>query len=266
VIPSAWYPLIPSSHLPAGSSAELELAGKPLLLARSESGEVRGGQGTHAIRERNGLVFVWHGDGEPTFDVEELEEVTSPDWTPVRWMKLRTFETTIENVMRDVVDNAHFGPVHKLQDADTRAWQEGLHLITRSQGIVDLRRFGGPPLRGHLRLDGRVHGPGLLTYRSLVTVGIQMRQILLSAAAPLDDNRVQIWIGVTVPTPPVPGLTRLIVSNYLRALQIDYLADAEFWESEEGRMPAKPADEIEAGLYAVFDRWMSGFEGDAVAA
>ena len=260
MVPSAWYPVLPSSQLTAGSSTTLAFAGGELALSRNADGALHSQLPADRVVERNGLIFVWHGDEAPEFEVEVLPEIGDRGWTSVKWKAMRPFETTIENVMRDVVDNAHFGPVHKMAEADTRAWQDGHHLITRSQGIVDLRRFGGPPLRGHLRLDGRVHGPGLLTYHSVLTLGVQTQTILLSAAYPIDENTVQMWVGVTIPRRRVPGLQRLILSRYLTALERDYLADAEFWESEQGRMAPTPSDAIEEELYEVFDGWFEAFQ------
>ena len=46
------------------------------------------------------------------------------------------------NVQRDVIDNGHFGPVHCLDSAETRAARDGRYLDTVSQGILNIRRLG----------------------------------------------------------------------------------------------------------------------------
>lgn len=261
MFPHSWYPLLPASQLAPGEGRNLDRLGTTLRAERAADGTVsiiaRSGAPVPAC-EVNDLVFAWHGPAEPSFAVEPLPQIGADGWTPVDWRQLRPFETSITNVMRDVVDNAHFEPVHKLAEADTRAWIDGHHLCTRSQGIVDTSRFGGPRFRGHLLLDGRVHGMGLLTYNGTFTMGVQLPHVLLSAAVPLDDGRVQMWVGVTVKRTPVPGLSRFLRGRFLRGLIEDYLADAEYWESPAGRLQPEPSDDLEAELYAVFDRWLAG--------
>jgi hypothetical protein len=265
VFPTAWYPLLPASMLAPNTTERLTWLGTEHVVARDAHGGVTvrdpSGRSLHTT-EVNDLILAWAGPGEPFYAVDAVPELGRSDWTAVSWRKMRPFQTSIENVMRDVVDNAHFGPVHKLLRADTRAWREGAHLRTRSRGLIQTDRFGGPRLHANLLLEGRVHGPGLLTYQGLLTMGIQLPHVLLSAALPLDADHVQMWLGVSVRRIPVPGLSRPLVGRFLDGLEEDYLADAEFWESPQGRMSPTPSDAGDAALYAVFDEWFSAFQGE----
>lgn len=267
MLPTAWYPLLPAASLTAGSQETLQRLGSTWTARKSHDGEysVLEGQQARPHRVVNDLLFAWSGSEEPSYEVTQLQEVGSTEYTAVLWKKLRPFATTIENVMRDVVDNAHFEPVHRLYEADTRAWQDGSHLRTRSQGIIDASRFGGPRLRGHLLMNGRVHGPGLLTYQATLTMGIQLSHILLSAAVPVDEEHVQMYVGVSLRKIPLPGVNRFLLRRFLLGLEADYLADAEYWESDAGRMQPEPSDAVEEELYKVFDAWFSEFAPAQVA-
>lgn len=269
MFPTSWYPLLPASTLGRGESEEVRWLGAVHRVSRSTDGRARvqAPDGRDLpVQEVNDVVFAWSGADEPDFHIGAVPELARPDWTAVRWRKLRPFRTTIDNVMRDVVDNAHFGPVHQLAHADTRAWLDGAHLRTRSRGIIRTDRFGGPRLHANLLLEGRVHGLGLLTYQGLLTIGVQLPHVLLSAAMPLDAEHVQMWVGVSVKRVPLPGANGFLLGRFLDGLEEDYLADAEFWESPEGRMAPTPSDALDAELYGVFDAWIQRFTEDQRAA
>jgi hypothetical protein len=254
--------LLPASSLRSGHDVTMTRLGRSLTVRRDAEGALSAtvaGGSTLPVLEANDLVFAWHGPGAPTFTIHPLPALSSPCWTTVRWKKLRPVRTSVVNVMRDVVDNAHFGPVHGVREADTRAFQEGHHLRTRTQGIIDTSRFGGPPLHGHLLLEGRVHGLGLLTYEGLLTLGVQIPHVVLSAVAPIDEAHVEVWIGIAVKKVPLPGASSFLRGTFLRGLEEDCLADARFWESADGRSTSAPHDAAGAELLALFDTWLTRF-------
>ena len=64
-------------------------------------------------RERNGLVFVWHcPEGtEPTWEIPEMEEFSSDEWTD--WtVTTEVIGTHWKELIDNIADKAHFGPVH----------------------------------------------------------------------------------------------------------------------------------------------------------
>jgi len=65
------------------------------------------------IRERNGLVFVWHcpEGSEPTWEIPEMEEFGSSEWTD--WtVTTEVIDTHWKELIDNISDRAHFGPVH----------------------------------------------------------------------------------------------------------------------------------------------------------
>ena len=63
--------------------------------------------------EKNGLIFVWHHpNGEaPDFDVPTLPNHESDQWLPWEHSSI-TIKTHSKEIEENVVDIAHFKPVH----------------------------------------------------------------------------------------------------------------------------------------------------------
>lgn len=67
------------------------------------------------VKESMGAVFVWHDPegGEPEWEVPSLSEWDEPNW--VRWEQfddLGTIQTHPQEIVDNITDAAHFGPVH----------------------------------------------------------------------------------------------------------------------------------------------------------
>lgn len=226
-----------------------------------------------SVCEQNALVLVWSGPDEPEWFVQRVPELDDERWTAIRWRRLGPFHARARTIMRDVVDNGHFEPVHGLMGAQTRAWAEGPCLRTVSQGEVGIpRRLDratrrGLTPRGHLRLEGRLHGPCLLSYRGTLRFGFRLEHILLSAVVPTqDDHTVAIWIGVTIQRmPPVPS--SIVVRRLLDDLERDYEKDAPLWRHPAASLDERTTDaavtDADARLFSIFDDWYACFgEGD----
>jgi hypothetical protein len=211
---------------------------------------------THDV---NGMVMVWHGPGEAEFEIASIPEISARDWRPLRWGKPRPFATTVTNVMRDVVDNHHFGPVHGLIRPRTEASERGPFLDFASEGLIDTSRLAGPRLLAHLRIEGRLHGMGLLVYHMTMTMGLQFRYVTLSAATPIDTHRVRIHLAVAMRRAPLGPVTALVESRAFHDYVVNFERDRVHWESPAGRLePAVPlAEEVE--LLGRYDRWAARF-------
>ena len=263
-IPDGWYMALPGSSLRAAAPARVRMLGTELTVERSAAGSAvaRDAAGRPRLaREVNDMVVVWHGDAEPTFDVAPCPELESGRWTSVLWGASRVYATAVQNVQRDVVDNAHFEPVHHLSGAETRVDPRGPYLDTTSQGIMNMRRLGGPPMLAHIRLDGRLHGLGLLTYRTTITLGVQIRSLVLSAPTPIDDRHVRMQLGIATPRLPVPGAAAVLRKAIHLSVLADYERDAVHWESARARFAGGVVDDEASRLLGTFDRWLEQFAG-----
>lgn len=256
-VPDGWYFVHDVASLRPASAVQVFALGDDLTVARDRGGSVivRGTDGeTRRTDVVAGAVFVWHGRGEPGYRLESTDQ--GPGWTPVRWATTGVVATSVANAMRDVIDNAHFEAVHGLRGAETTAVDAGHAIETVSQGAIRLSRIGLPPLLAHLRLDGRLDGPGLLVYRTTITCGTRIRNVLLSAITPLDGGTARFAVGVSVRR--VPGLSWLIVRTALRGLLRDYDADARYWAAGRPRPEgAGPLRDDERALHALYDAWLA---------
>ncbi len=268
-IPESWYMAAPSGQVARGATVREAMLGTEVTLTRGADGVVaaRDARGrARAVCEVSDMVLVWEGRGEPTFAVAPFAEHGDPAWTGFRWTRSRTYATPVQNVQRDVIDNDHFAPVHHLDRAETRAAFAGPFVDTVSQGIMNLARIGGPPLKCHIRLDGRLHGVGLLTYRTTITLGIQIRGLLVTAPTPVDERRVRFHIGALTDRWKIPGVAALVRRGVVASVVADTERDAMHWESPAGRYEAAAPDPENPVHFARFERWLAQFGGaDAVA-
>lgn len=258
--PAGWYVVHDGNGLGPGHPVAVEALGGRLLLERRSGGGVRVRTGSGAELPVDGLggaVAVWSGAEPPPYRLGPFPELGERRWSGVRWAATGVVRTTVANAQRDVVDNAHFEPVHGLRNPETRAADRGHAFDTVSQGVISLRRIGGPPLLAHLRLDGRLHGPGLLAYRTTITAGIQIHNLLFSAVTPIDAERSRFFAGIAVRRLRVPVLDRLILRSAIAGLLQDYDRDAAYWAAGRPRPPeAGPETEEEQAMGERFERWL----------
>ncbi len=259
LFPTGWYVVELASSLAAGEGRKLPRLGGQVEVARARDGSVAvvDDAGRELVaRERADMILAWSGEGEPWFEIERFPELARPDWSPIAWHRSRPIRTSVENAMRDVADNGHFEPVHGLHGAETRIEPDGRFLDVQTQGILDTSRWGAPPLKGHIRLDGRLHGPGLLTYRTTITLGIQIRNLVFSAATPIDAERIQMFAGVSIRR--LPWISRLVQRRMVAGLAEDYERDAGYWETS-GRFPQPQAAPEQDEAMDRYDAWLAQY-------
>jgi hypothetical protein len=259
MIPDGWYMVLPSSALRSGQTHTEQALCTQLTITRQANGAVSVTDATGATRqvlEVNDMITVWEGDGKPGFAIEACAELSDRAWTGVRWGRSPVYQTSVVNVQRDVVDNDHFAPVHHLEGAETTAQPAGPYLDTVSQGIMNLRRLGGPPMLCHIRLTGRLHGVGLLTYRTTITLGTQLCSLVLSAPTPIDAHTVRFHVGISVKR-LFPVASEVMRYAVLASVLKDISRDAQHWETPVGRLGedrARAAEQVR--MFGVFDRWL----------
>jgi phenylpropionate dioxygenase-like ring-hydroxylating dioxygenase large terminal subunit len=265
MFPHGWYVVHAGPQLEPGTTRTADLLDRTLTITREQSGGVivTDATGHHLpVHETAGAVFAWWGPDSPDWQVGPFPELNDTRrWTPVHWLRSGVVRTTVENAQRDVVDNAHFEPVHGLRHASTTARPAGRYLDTVSQGIITLRRIGGPPLLAHLYLDGQLHGPGLLVYRTTITIGIQVHNLVFSAVTPVDGENSVFFAGVAVRKLPIPGVNGLVNRAAAKGILADYEADARFWASGRQRSPdAGEPTEDELRMFAMYEGWLAQYQ------
>ena len=76
--------------------------------------------GRHPVLERNGMIFVWHGEpgAEPFFGIPVLPEWGDPAWTD-SWMRFEwEVKTHPQEISENGIDAPHFQFVHRMDPVE----------------------------------------------------------------------------------------------------------------------------------------------------
>jgi phenylpropionate dioxygenase-like ring-hydroxylating dioxygenase large terminal subunit len=204
---------------------------------------------TWPVRERNGIVFVWHHDrgAEPDWEIPELSEVGSDAWTPLevrRW----TVRSRWLDMNENAVDKAHFRYVHGtpvIPESDVRA--EG-HVFT----VSNVLRMTTP--RGDLdaTLITTDHGPGFQTVH--ITGGVDT--LMLNTSTPIDADTTDVSFAYTVRRSP-DGAHERVGAARIRDLEKQFEQDRPIWEHKTYH--ARPLLCDGDGDFGAYRRWMRQF-------
>ncbi len=206
--------------------------------------------GTWQATERNGYIFAWHhAQGEaPDWDIPTLPV---EGWTANRdrMMSLRSHpQETSENS----VDIGHFTIVHNFAES----WLEGDleiegPLLKGAYGV----RWTGLPMVNLVGVFGvEVHGLGYSLVR-IDTAGFQVHLLVLST--PIDDQHIDLRIGVSVRHRALPGLSHLMREFLSSRIFAEVSQDAPIWEAK--RYIERPSLAEGDGPIAAYRRYCEQF-------
>jgi 3-ketosteroid 9alpha-monooxygenase subunit A len=182
---------------------------------------------TWLVRERNGIVFVWHhADGAaPDFEIPALPEVGSPRWTRYHTLEWKA-NIHIQETAENAVDMAHFRYLHKHLEVPT----------------LDLFQIDGPifqvVFRAARKVLGRTVGTRIhLTYCGMGLVIARVHTtpvnlILLVAYTPIDAATTAIRLSFTFEKTRIPLLDRVLPFFLLRDATEDFARDIPIWEKK----------------------------------
>jgi len=139
------------------------------------------------VEERFGCVFAWHDpeEGEPDHLPPDLPEWDDPHWLHAAWDDLGTLEVHQQEVVDNLVDARHFGPIHG---------QRLAYFRSEFEGVIGRQISGGghetlTSEAGVLDVDAVYTGPGILVARySGETDAIQV-----ICHTPREDGSTQVW-------------------------------------------------------------------------
>lgn len=153
----------------------------------------------YPVEERFGSIFAWHDpeEGEPDYALPDMPEWDDPQWMRSDYDDLGTIAVHPQEIIDNLGDTHHFGPIHG---------QKLAYFDTTFEGVVGRQRSGG----GHetmtadhavMHVDAFYTGPGILLARYASTTDAV--QIILHT--PKEDGVTQIWHGLMTKarnTPP----------------------------------------------------------------
>lgn len=183
------------------------------------------------VRERNGLIFVWHDwagpDSEPDWEIPVLQEHGASEWTD--WKRaLLHIDTDPREVLENVADRAHFGPVHSTNI--THFENEFVdHTATQLNRGVAYPKGGG---KDEFELTATYFGPA---YQITWMEGVLSSRLLL-CHTPVRPGRIDLRFGAMLKL--VKGdqaLTESFAEHYSANLDKGFREDIAIWENKVWR-------------------------------
>lgn len=208
------------------------------------------------VREVNGQIFVWH-DSEgraPWFEVPEVPEFGSPEWTTPR-----IYETTIRTRWRELVENgvdrAHFWALHEFPAPPELEFKtDGPRFSMTSK--VEWRRFG---VQRTVTLDIDAHGAGFAVTRGYGEAPF----MVLGCPMPIDEHTIVHRQAVIV-SKKMPPLVRDLVARFVGwAAMREFRRDVPIWQNKV--VIARPVLCDGDGPIVRFRTWARQFEAGAAA-
>lgn len=225
--PWGWFVVARSTELVAGAPLEMRYFGIDWRAERIDGAvRVRSLEDDRPlpVDEHSGLVMVWfHPRGEPTsFRVPAVPEHGAPGW--LDW-RLETLEiaTHSREIVENVVDLAHFAPVHATEPHRFENVFEDHCAIQISEGIgAPNNKYKGSPYD----LVATYHGPAIqfTTFRSR---GMEAR--LVNAHTMIDPRRLHLRFGVLLRDPGDPAMGERFQRAYVADLQRGFEEDIAIW-------------------------------------
>lgn len=183
--------------------------------------------------ERNGLVYIYN-DPENNPPLEEemppiMAECGSDEWS--EWaVELIPIETNCRELVDNMADKAHFGPVHS---SEALRFENTFH----KHVCVQYMEGKSPRLAGDsiLTTTATYYGPAyMITEMSGEMDGVPVESKLLVSHVPTSTESFDLRFGVMVKL--FPGMdeaaTKEMVDGYVALSQQAFFEDVHFWHSK----------------------------------
>ena len=182
----------------------------------------------YPVEERFGCVFAWHDpeEGEPDHPLPALPEWDDPQWMRGDYDDLGTLDVHPQEILDNLVDTRHFGPIHG---------QRMAYFDSIFDGVVGRQISGGghetmTSEDGVLDVDAFYTGPGILIARySGETDAVQ-----IICHTPKEDGVTQVWHGIVtraLNTPPTADDAAMRTQYHAAGLAA-FLQDFEIWRTK----------------------------------
>jgi len=184
--------------------------------------------------EQNRLLFVWHDpeDGPPDAEVEipRIEACFSDEWSDWRLVKW-DIDTNCRELVDNVADMAHFGPVHGIP-------AEYFCNSFRGHVAHQIMRGTNPRLSAETSrttADSAYFGPAYhITLMTTEMDGSQHQAMLLNCHVPVDQNRFELRFGVKVKKDPrlSEEANEAQAQAYTERAKASFFEDVEIWHNK----------------------------------
>lgn len=183
----------------------------------------------YPTEERYGCIFIWHDEEQqaPTHPLPDLSEWEDENWTSGVWKNLGTITVHPQEVVDNLVDSRHFGPIHGQILHYFESVFDGVCAQQLSGGGHETMASDG----ASLIVDAYYTGPSLLVGK--YTGETDAMQLIFHT--PKEDGSTEIWHNIL--TQNIDGydeaanreLNRSYYDNGLAAFSQDF----SIWETKE---------------------------------
>ena len=198
------------------------------------------------VSEVNGDIMVWyHPDGaEPTFEMPEVPELTSDDWSDPQYWEF-TIPNHVQNIAENVCDPVHFQYVHKQPETppnEVTIAEDGRVLTL----VADAKHAEHPNI-----LTAEVHNPGLAIVRTTYAPNAEM--LVYSTAQPTKHNETHMRWSLTVRK----EIVDLVGDDVMQGIKAGIFDDFPIWEHKIYR--EKPVFCKADTTLVMFRKWVRQF-------
>ena len=237
--PRGWFVVALSEEVVTDAPLTLRYFGQDLVAFREQSGaavvqaalpRLASGVAPQAFRvvERNGFVFVHYDPRgrEPEYEIPVVPQVGHPQWTAWQHGKLR-LRTHSREIVENVVDVAHFRPVHKNDPAEFVNEFVGHRAIQRSEG----HGMGQHAGTGY-RLEATYYGPSF----QVTEMHSVVETVLYNTHTMVDEAHVDLRFGLMMqPGSQGERFSEDYVREYVSVVMHGFRQDARIWEHKRWR-------------------------------
>ncbi len=178
------------------------------------------------VHESLGIIWVWYDEEGlgPEWEPPTLAEWADPAWVRWRIDHLGTLPVHGQEVVDNIVDMAHFGPIHGLDRVEFFENEFDEHrAIQRMVGPHRTLVDGAEKLS----TDTTYHGPGYL----LSHMAGRYPSVILIANTPVEDGVTQAWHALLVKSPHVQAQPEDVEAAraFQEASRLAFAQDFEVW-------------------------------------
>jgi len=148
------------------------------------------------VHESMGVIWMWHDseNGAPEWEAPALPEWDDPAWVHWKMDHLGTLPVHGQEIVDNICDMAHFGPIHGLNSVEFFENEFQDHMVTQRMIGPHRTLVDGD---ANLYTDTTYHGPGFLLSHMLG----RYPSIILIANTPVDDGVTRAWHALLVKSP-----------------------------------------------------------------
>jgi 3-ketosteroid 9alpha-monooxygenase subunit A len=180
----------------------------------------------YEVVERNGLVFAWRhaGGAPPGWEIPEVAELGSPDWTPPERREW-TIQSAAQEMAENTVDPAHFRYVHR---TNTVPETESAEIRGHVLHVVSRNRVSTPRGEQSGRIEIQAHGFGFGWTRFSGIADL----LVLTTGSPIDADHTHTRLQFSVKKLLNSDATRGVGRAFIAEIERQFTQDIPIWENK----------------------------------